>query len=184
MFDRIKELWNTYGFEILVCSAILIIIILALFRIGKKGSWSTSYYIESNKSQYNPPLKKSAPKESKGEAECRRVLQQLTGKPFISIRPDFLRNPVTGGNFNLEIDCYNEEMKLGIEYNGIQHYQYKPFFHRNKEAFRNQLYRDEMKRGKCKENGIRLIEVPYTIKLEDISAYLKKKLVEEGYIKT
>ena len=53
--------------------------------------------------------------------------------------------PVTGGNFNLELDCFNKELRIGLEYNGVQHYKYVPYFHKNKEAFLNQKYRDDMK---------------------------------------
>ncbi len=37
-------------------------------------------------------------------------------------------------NFNLEIDCYSPKLKLGVEYNGAQHYKFIPHFHKNKEA--------------------------------------------------
>jgi hypothetical protein len=77
---------------------------------------------------------------------------------------------------NLELDCYNEELKIAVEYNGIQHYKYIPFFHKNKEAFQNQKYRDYMKREICEKNGIKLIEVPNTVKIENIESYLREKL--------
>jgi uncharacterized protein YraI len=100
--------------------------------------------------------------------------------PFPKTRPPFLRNPVTGQN--LEIDCYNEDMKLGVEYNGSQHYNYSTFFHKNYEASNNQKYRDELKRRMCQDQGISLIEVPYTIKLSDIGNYLHLKLTQLGYL--
>ena len=72
-------------------------------------------------------------------------------------------------------------MKLAVEYNGIQHYKYVPFFHNNKEAFLNQKYRDQMKRQMCKENGVFLIEVPYAVKVENIKDFLVKELRKIGY---
>lgn len=113
-------------------------------------------------------------RESSGEMECRRVAEMLTGKPFPKRRPDFLRNHVTGAN--LEIDCYCEDLKIGIEYNGKQHYQYIPYFHASKDAFYTTKYRDEMKARLCKENGVNLIIVPYTVAVNDIEEYLKHKL--------
>src|SRR3990167_9124166 len=62
------------------------------------------------------------------------------------------------------------------ENNGEQHYEYTPFFHRNFETFRNQQYRDELKRRICRENGIFLIEVPYTIKLENMKGFILEEL--------
>ena len=38
-------------------------------------------------------------------------------------------------------------------------------FHKNKEHFLNQKYRDELKNMICKQNRILLIRVPYTIKI-------------------
>ena len=101
-------------------------------------------------------------------------------RKFDKDRPNFLRNPVTGGDFNLELDCFDPELKIAVEYNGIQHYEYIPFFHKNKEAFLNQKYRDDMKRRICRENGIVLIEVPYTTKLEDIKGFIEKELKRNG----
>jgi len=114
--------------------------------------------------------KRYAPKESKGEMMCRDFATQLFGKPFIKIRPDFLRNDQTG--HNLELDIYNDELKLAIEYNGIQHYKYIPHFHKNEEAFKAQQYRDKLKEERCRQNGIKLIIVPYTVKHHDIADYL------------
>jgi hypothetical protein len=178
MFEKIKEVWNLYGFEILVGISIFIIIITAILRRNKKGTWSSNYiYNKKSNSKASPP------KESKGELECRKVLQELFKKPFGKDRPNFLNNPVTGGNFNLELDCYCPELRLAVEYNGVQHYKYIPYFHKNQEAFTNQKYRDYMKRTMCKDNNVSLIEVPYTVKVPDIKNYLIKELEKKGFIR-
>jgi len=181
MFEELKEKWERNGLEILFGLSMFILLIISLFRRGKKGSYSryrfTPFYKEKEK-------RKSPPKESKGEEECRRVLRELfPGKSFDKIRPDFLCNQVTGGTQNLEIDCYDSDLKLGIEYQGIQHYKYIPYFHKNKEAFLNQKYRDELKKRYCQDHNVRLIEVPYTIKNEQIRSYLIDKLKKLDYIK-
>ena len=182
MFITIKKYWKEYGFEIVLALCVSFIIIYSLYiKIkGGKGTWSkTQHYskpiLNNDKPRRNPPG------ESKGELECRRVLQHLFKKQFNKDRPDFLRNPVTGGNFNLELDCFDADMKLAVEYNGIQHYKYVPFFHNNKEAFLNQKYRDQMKRQMCKENGVFLIEVPYVVKVENIKDFLVIELRKIGY---
>ena len=46
-----------------------------------------------------------------------------------------------------------------------------------------QKYRDDMKRRMCIENNIILIEVPYTVKNENIENYLKKELKKYGIFK-
>jgi hypothetical protein len=64
---------------------------------------------EYNQQQLDP----NGAKESKGEAHARKISKEIFQKPFDKIRPDFLRNNVTGKN--LELDLYNEELNLGIE---------------------------------------------------------------------
>jgi hypothetical protein len=76
---------------------------------------------------------------------------------------------------NLELDCFNEELRIGIEYNGRQHYEYVPRFHKTKDAFYTTKYRDDMKMRLCKKNGVRLIVVPYTVPLNSIESYLVQK---------
>jgi hypothetical protein len=196
MFGSIEKLWNTHGFEIILTLSLIFIGVFALTRIGKKGSWSSSYTYDGgvnnggvnnggvnnggvNKRGVN---KRGVSKGSSGERECRRVLQKIFNKPFKNQRPDFLRNPVTGGRFNLELDCYEESLKLAVEYNGQQHYKYIPYFHKNKEAFYNQKYRDELKTRMCRENRVNLIEVPNTVKVGDIERFIRQKLRLIGYI--
>lgn len=185
MVNKLINFLEKYGFELLLSACMIFILLGALWNtlLGKKGTYAPNKYTINNlHQQFSKSNNKPRPnydrdisegkKESKGEAECRRVLQKIFGRPFLSQRPDFLRNPVTGGEFNLELDCYDPELKLAVEYNGIQHYKYVPYFHRNHEHFINQKYRDDMKRRMCKDNGIILIEVPYTIKIPDIEQYI------------
>lgn len=179
MFAKLKNIWQKWGFEIVLGACLLFILIYALVRMGKKGTWSSSY-------SYTPSVRSSRrgpPKESKGEIECRRVLEDLFKKPFSKERPDFLRNPVTGNAYNCELDCYNPELNLAVEYNGVQHYKYVPYFHRTKDAFYNQKYRDQWKKRTCNDYGVNLIEVPYTVKVKDIRQYLIRELKSIGYIK-
>lgn len=188
MFDKLKKFWKEYGFEICLIFSILIIIFFYFFDKNKKGTWASKLpeeYLNRQLKNTNLNLKKNLPKESKGEKECRRVLEEIFQKPFIKSRPDFLRNPITSNDndtFNLELDCYNSQLKIACEYNGIQHYKFNPFFHKNKESFQNQKYRDYMKRELCKKNNIFLIEVPYTIKIDDIKKYIIDNLKFEGYL--
>lgn len=179
--SKIYREWKDYYFELLLIISIVFIILYALYNklFGKKGTWSPYSYgrdiLYSQPKEYSKQVK-SPRKDSKGETECRRVLQKIFRRPFNKERPDFLRNPVTGNRVNLELDCYDKDLKIAVEYNGIQHYEYTPYFHKNKEAFYNQKYRDEMKRNMCSKYGIKLIEVPYTVKIHDIEGYLLKRL--------
>lgn len=171
MFEKLNTLWIQHGFEILIGLSLAFIFVFWIINKikGSKGTWSNKVYLPSQDKAKKPF------QESKGEVECRRVVEKIYGKPFPKARPDFLRNPITV-NFNLELDCYNDELKIGVEYNGVQHYKYTPYFHKNYEAFQNQKYRDYLKAEMCQKNGIKLIEVPYTVKVEDIEKHIMNKL--------
>ena len=177
---------QNYYFEIVIVACILFLIGYAVYLkvAGVKGSWSKQVYYEreeEEEQQEEKPRRRrggGSSGESKGEVECRRVMQKLFDKPFYKSRPRFLNNPVTFGTNNLELDCYNEELKLAVEYDGAQHFKFIPHFHKTNEAFMNQRYRDYMKDQMCKENGIVLIRVPYTVKIPDIESFLIGKLKE------
>lgn len=167
--------WKAYGFEILVGAAILFILFVAFMRIGKKGTWNTPWLFKSG--TYN---KRRPPTESRGELECKKVLEDFFHRPFNKVRMDHMKNPIT--NANLELDCYNDDLKLAVEYHGKQHYEYSHFLHGgNKERFRNQQYRDYVKKDLCQKNGISLIEVPYTVTIDKIKNFLANQLRLLGY---
>ena len=113
-------------------------------------------------------------KDKKHEAKCREIIQRLTGRQFRSVRPNFLKNPKT--NRNLEIDCYNDELMLAIEYNGVQHYQWPNFLPMTYDEFLKQVERDAVKKDLCDFHGVYLIVVPYTIQMNDIESYIIERL--------
>jgi hypothetical protein len=177
----IKNNWKTHGFEIVLATCVAFLVLNYFYNLlaGRKGTWSSTYFYRKtpyiNKSTSTSSTR-NRENGSKGENECRRVLETFFRRPFSKARPNFLNNPVTGGHFNLELDCFNEDLKLAVEYNGVQHYKFVPYFHKNHEAFLNQKYRDEIKRRMCKDNNIFLIEVPYTVSVDKISSYIKNEL--------
>lgn len=95
-----------------------------------------------------------------GEARCRELLERWFGRPFPKVRPDWLVNPETG--HRLELDCFNEELRLAVEYDGIQHSVFVPHFHASEAAFAAQQERDRVKERVCAERGVALVRVPYT----------------------
>jgi hypothetical protein len=180
-FNKIKKIisWSlSHKFETLLILSIITILLLALSRLTSTGTWSDSYYYLPN-TQISIPS--STPrKDSSGELRARAFLESYFKKPFPKSRPDFMVNQVTGSRYNLELDCYNSELRLAVEYNGQQHYNYIPFFHKNKEAFYNQKYRDELKRIRCREIGITLIEIPYTEE-KRLEKFLEQQLKSVGF---
>lgn len=126
---------------------------------------------------------------SKGEKICRDTMEKIYGVPFKNTRPYWLKNDTTGRC--LELDCYNEKLKLAVEMNGCQHYKYPNIFHKTHHEFKEQVRRDKLKIELCKEHGVHLIVVPYNVPYDLIPTYImyhlpeivKKRLHNENIIK-
>lgn len=184
LFSRSYNLYK-YRYEVCLILSLFLLLIIGIYRYfrGYSGTWNNfnkASWIGVDIAIDDTPQSSNQGKESRGEKRTRIYLEKYFNKPFIKARPLFLNNPVTGSNYNLELDCFNEELNLAVEFNGRQHYEYIPFFHKNKEAFYNQKYRDEMKRTKCRDRGIKLVEIPYTEE-RNLEHFLYKKLKEFGY---
>jgi len=115
-------------------------------------------------------------KRSKGEQKCKEAIEEIYGKPFYTIRPDFLKNPET--KRNLEIDLYNDSIRVGVEYNGASHYYWPNYTGQSKEDFIKQVRKDKFKVDMCDKHGIYLISVPYNVPLDKIKEYITYYLPE------
>jgi hypothetical protein len=117
--------------------------------------------------------------DSRKEACCAQILEDIYGKPFVSVRPNFLKNPET--QRNIEIDCYNDELQIGLEYQGEQHYHYPPENPKIKmtyDQFIDQIRRDRYKVDACDAAGVYLITVPYNVPEPLLKAYIEYYLPE------
>ena len=116
----------------------------------------------------------------KRERIVRHILETLFQDEFPTIRPDWLRNPLT--NRTLEIDCYNEKLGLAVEVSGAQHYQFEDNgFHHTREEFVKQVYRDRVKKEIILQRGLNFIVVPYTVRQDQLPQYIITCLQELGY---
>lgn len=113
-----------------------------------------------------------------GELISKCAIEYLLKTQFKKVRPDWLKID-TG--YNLEIDAYNEERNLGLEYHGVQHYQFVHHFHKSHDDLDKRKKYDQLKEKLCKDNGTDLIVVSHTTKNEDICKYIHKELLNLGY---
>ena len=109
------------------------------------------------------------------EKICRKYFEYILDKIFIKIRPKFL---CTSNKTYLELDGYNDELKLGWEYNGLQHYKYIKYFHKNINNFTKRVKYDKLKKELCNKNNIKLVIIPYYIKYNKMQKYITKKCIE------
>ena len=112
---------------------------------------------------------------SRHETRCNEILEEYYGRPFASIwHPDIIYK--TG--YLLELDCYNAELQLALEYNAIQHYHWPNFTGVSYSQFEAQQDRDAHKRKRCAEIGIYLIVVPYWVEFQHLRSYIHERLPE------
>jgi len=95
------------------------------------------------------------------EKECKYLLEKHLKVPFEKARPTFMRNPKT--KRLLELDLYNEDLKIGLEYMGVHHSHYSEHFHKTRDKFKELVERDKLKKQLCKDAGVFLIIVHYNI---------------------
>ena len=102
-----------------------------------------------------------------------KIIEEESEYKWKKIRPKWL-----GG---LELDGYCKELKIAFEYQGIQHYEYRPFFHKNKiENFHKQQERDTRKLKLAAKKGIDMILIPYHFNYknpEEMRTYIKDELI-------
>ena len=96
------------------------------------------------------------------------------GKPFQKVRPAWLRNPRTGRP--CELDFFNEELQLAVEVQGMQHYVYPNSWHKSREDWEEQIFRDQLKQDVCKRSGIVLVHVPFTVVQKDVEEFIRQEI--------
>lgn len=134
-----------------------------------------------------PKRQKHKPKLNKHEERCREIFEEIFDAKFKSTRPNWLQNPVTKKNLELDGFAPNIKTKLGkglaFEYDGAQHSQYNKHFHRGgPEEFIYQTKKDSWKDLRCKQEGVLLIRIPSFVAFQDLERYIKQKLTREGLI--
>jgi hypothetical protein len=71
-------------------------------------------------------------------------------------RPDWL---MSSNITKLELDFYIEELKIGFEVQGIQHFEFTPYFHKDIADFEKRKQYDKEKNDLCEFYGVQLIEI-------------------------
>lgn len=127
---------------------------------------------------------KRTKKKYKREEKCRQIFEKIFGKKFQSIRPDWLKNPITKRNLELDGYCKDIYTPLGkglaFEHDGEQHSRYTKYFHDSPDQFLWQVKCDRWKDLQCKSRGILLIRIPHFIIENDLEEYIIEKLKRSG----
>lgn len=111
---------------------------------------------------------------SYGELKIKEILQEHN---VYFIEQYGFNNCKSNKNYKMRFDFAifkNQNLHCLIEFQGIQHYK-DIQIRGSKESLEERQERDNIKRQYCKENNIKLIEIPYTDKEELSWEYLKEK---------
>ncbi len=172
------QMWVNHKWIIVLIFSLMVLMAVFVIKyvfpeLQKKLVGLDNFYKSFDNQQQT--AKASKPKiRNKYETRCRQILEKIFNKPFPSIRPDWLKNPKTGRN--LELDCYNKELNLALEFDGDQHAHFSYHFHKTAEAFEYQQWKDKYKRQICSKLKIQLITVPHTVQYDDLQSYIINEL--------
>lgn len=110
---------------------------------------------------------------SRGERRLFEIIQKEFNFRMIE-HYEVMNNTNVSKNKRFYIDAYLPDFNLFIEFNGMQHYKPTKLWG-GQERFEKQVLRDEAIRLYCKENNIRLLEIPYN-KINDLKSILIREL--------
>ena len=108
------------------------------------------------------------------ERICRKYFETIFNVKFEKNRPKWLLND--RGN-QMELDGYNDYLKIAFEYNGIQHYKNHSVFHK-KGTLNQRIQDDKLKNELCILNGVKLFVIPFTVPTKEIGAEIKRQSLE------
>lgn len=107
---------------------------------------------------------------SKSEARAIEILEELTGEKFPTVVPSWL---------GLELDGYNADLKLALEFSGPYHTKWYPAMEPY-EKYYERLRNDIRKRQKCKEMGVDLIVLDMSVGPHNYRNYIASRLYDMG----
>lgn len=185
-------------------TAIIIVVIILLLFIYRKSSdilagiisgtivyLISRYFVHNDTITKRGGLEEESKKNGKSkklgnftEKEIYRLLGDMGYSSFrLNQHPDWCtyNDSLSGKKIQLELDLYSEQYAIAIEYNGPQHYneKYWDSFYKYAKYVQNSLIKPEI----CRENGVELIVIPYTVEIKDLKRYLKSRLLESKVVR-
>lgn len=95
---------------------------------------------------------------SKFAYQCLQVLEKALGNDYVlEYTFPWLKNSITGRNYR--IDCFYPALKLAIEFDGEQHFIFKPSYHKDKKGFEYQIRKDKEKDDLLEKHNIKIIRI-------------------------
>ncbi len=107
--------------------------------------------------------------QSYGERKFREIIESLTGHKFPKVRPIWLLNK--SGN-RMEIDGFCSKLKIGFEYQGRQHLEFIPYWHKRKARYEKQKRSDLLKKSLLENFNIKMLYPTCEIKPSEFKQFI------------
>lgn len=91
-----------------------------------------------------------------GERICREYFEQIFSADFSRCRPSWLKNE---DGVLLELDGYNERLKIAFEHQCQYHYNLKGYFSASPKELKERKRIDRLKLRLCTKNGVRVFQI-------------------------
>lgn len=150
------------------------------------------FYLIDSPAEDLPPItniKAHVGGSEKGHKTENYILRALHSHGYggfrLNTHPEWLviNDEVSGKEIQLELDLWDPENNVAIEYNGPQHYHFTEEhwtdFYDYAKYVKNSIAKEEI----CQRNGIELIVVPYCVPLEQLYDYIKSRFWDNRYIR-
>ena len=151
------------------------------FNTGSKYQWQCSLGHKFNNSWSKVNLRgqwcPTCSKSGVSEEVCRTTFEQIFNREFLKVRPKWLKNE---RGYQMEIDGFSEELKIGFEYQGIQHFQKGTQYVTTNEKLEQRIQDDKLKAKLCKDNDISLFIISYKNEYLDFPKEIKHQALQFG----
>jgi len=112
-----------------------------------------------------------------GEKICRSYFEAFFKAKFPKRYPIWLKG---SKGRTLELDGYCTRLNLAFEYQGEQHYNPIHYFNRNFSLEKIRKH-DELKKQRCTEKGVTLIQVPYHTDYKKLGKWIEERCKNKGF---
>lgn len=110
---------------------------------------------------------------SKSEAYVIDILEKITNKKFPTAYPQWLK----WDGVRLELDGYNEKLRLGLEFSGPLHTKWSPALEPYEKYF-ERISRDYIKRQLAKASAVNLIVIDMSLPRIHTKNYILSRLID------
>ena len=141
-----------------------------LWECSEGHRWEASFHSVNTHNSWCPVCAKN---NNVHENLFRKAMGNVTGVEFPTSTPDWLRNEQ---GYQLEIDGFNEELMIGFEYQGRQHFEFVEFFHTDTDGLEKRKSNDAIKKRILANRGVTMLYPDYKLSISEYESFIHSNL--------